>query len=196
MGKGTDPPESGQRRRARRALTEADWQRIAAPETQRAINRAIGAFIRRHARQDVNRLHGLALDEVMKAVVDWVDINPAAWPTYVYQRVIWALGQYRRRRWYHYNLLREHYEQVADAPRPDAWELLGGAARLQLQRRAVELLDSLPADHSFVLRKHYLEGVPIKSLAVELGMSATAAGRLHRDALARLKAEMVRRGWV
>lgn len=69
------------------------------------------------------------------------------------------------------------------------------ASRKELLQAVEAGLKALPLDHARVLTLHYLEGVPLKHVAKDFSMSATALGRLHRDALVRLRHELAQRGY-
>jgi RNA polymerase sigma factor FliA len=59
--------------------------------------------------------------------------------------------------------------------------------RGQEYERLERELQCLPADEAFLMRGHYLEGVPVEQLAVQLGLSRAAAFLLRDKARERLQ---------
>jgi RNA polymerase sigma factor (sigma-70 family) len=76
-------------------------------------------------------------------------------------------------------------ELPADAPTAED-ELIEMSARVRL-RAAVA---ALPPRERHFIQKHYFEAKPLKTAGEDLGVSKSRASRLHRRALAKLRARM------
>lgn len=66
---------------------------------------------------------------------------------------------------------------------PDAFETLAWRQATDLLRRQV---DQLPEREAFIIRLHYLDGLPFDRIAVMLDLSKGRISQLHRDAILRL----------
>lgn len=193
MVEDSDLPRGRQRRRT---PTPSEWALVAAAATQRLLWFCVFRFMQTHPYENKNDLHAVALDEAIAAAIDWVAVAPLTYQQYARPRIMLALLRYRRWEWRHAEIRAEQAEllQRAEPPPASSWEVMGAAERLRQHDILREAIDALPFDHAHLLREVYFKGRWIKEVAPEMGMSNSAANRLHRDALARLRAELTRRG--